>query len=120
MRRRTVRLGLNFTIAAILIVIMGTFYHSAIADLFHLLPIEEEQFVFLSFFIGGASGGFGALTAAAGFLLGGTQENQSSRTRLLPNIIILCAVTIIFFMLFVSSFHTPTAPELPPGETITI
>ncbi|BDV43183.1 hypothetical protein GURASL_21060 [Geotalea uraniireducens] len=119
MRKRTVRFGLNFIIAAVFIVILGTFYHSVIADLFHFLPTDEERFVFLSFFIGGIMGGFGAFVVAAGFLLGSSQD-EGPRIRLLPNIIILCAVALIFFMLFASSLHTTTTPELRPGETITI
>ncbi len=117
MRKKTVKLGVNYILVGIVLVIIATFFHEEMARLFLLSPGGEVRFTFLGLFIGGMCGGFGVLISAVGLLQGSAAEKNIYLT---PVLIILAAAFILFFMLLYSSFTNPEPPKVLPGETITI
>jgi membrane-bound ClpP family serine protease len=117
MRKSTVKLGLNSIIAGIVSVILASYFHQSIADLFHLSPPAEARFVFLGLFCGGFFGGLGVLLSVIGLL---RRPSPQPKTHLAPSLIILVVVTVLFFILFFSFFNSFVPQQMQPGETITI
>lgn len=117
MRKKTVKLGLNYILVGMVLVIIATFFHEEVAWLFLLSPGGEARFTFLGLFIGGLCGGFGVLISAFGLLQGPALEKNIYLT---PILIILAAAFLLFFMLLYSSIRNPEPPKVRPGETITI
>jgi hypothetical protein len=117
MRKSTVKLGLNSIIAGIVSVILASYFHQSIAALFHLSAEAEARFIFSGLFCGGFLGGLGVIMSAIGLLRGPPIEQK---THLAPSLIILIAVTILFFILFFSFFKSFVPQHIHPGETITI
>ncbi|HEY5973283.1 MAG TPA: hypothetical protein VIU41_00940 [Geobacteraceae bacterium] len=118
MRKSTVRTGIRLLIAAIMLVIVASFYHETVADLLLLSPGGAGQFVYLAFFWSGILGGIGIVFVIAGLIRSGAGD---SAVRLGPVTLVLLLVIGLFFGLFYRSFFTPdTPPRLRPGETIII
>jgi Flp pilus assembly protein protease CpaA len=117
MRKKTVKLGLNYVLTGMVLVIIATFFHEEVAWLFSLSPGGEARFTFLGLFIGGMGGGFGVLIVAIGLLQGASLEKN---VYILPTLVILAALLLLFFMLLYSSFENPEPTRVRPGETITI
>lgn len=118
MRRSTIKRGLNFLIAAVALIIVGSYYHAWVARLLFLSPHAAAQFVSLAFFWGGLCGGIGILITIFGFLRPAGSEPRSS---LLWPLVLFVAMVILFFYLFYSTLRLADEPQpLRPGETILI
>ncbi|ACM21052.1 hypothetical protein Geob_2702 [Geotalea daltonii FRC-32] len=117
MRKRTVRLGLNYILVAMVLITIATFFHEELAWLFMLSPVGETELALTGLVVGWMFGGVGVVIAAVGFLQSATREAD---VQLRPIIIVLAAVLAIFMMLFYTSLIKPEEPRLRPGETITI
>jgi hypothetical protein len=117
MRKSTVKHGLNCIIAGIVSVILASYFHQYIAALLHLSAEAEARFIFSALFCGGFFGGLGVIMSAIGLLCRPAIEQK---THLAPSLIILIAVTILFFILLFSYFKSFVPQQIHPGETITI
>jgi membrane-bound ClpP family serine protease len=117
MRKGTVKSGLNLLLAALMPLILATFYHEQIAGLLILSLYHETMLVYLGFFWGGILGCLGILVTVAGLAL---SAGKSPEVRLAPTVILLLAALISYFILFYSSVTTTEPVKLRPGETITI
>jgi len=119
MRKRTVRNGLRLILAALLLIVLASFYHVGIADLFSLSADAEMRLYRLGIFWAAACGGYGVVLAAFGLVL--PAEPRDARVRVLPMFIMILATIALFFYLLASSFNEPPRPErIQPGTTITI
>ncbi len=108
---------MNLLLAAIVPLILVTFYHERIASLFHLSPGSEVMLVYLGFFWGAMLGCMGILVTVIGLA---RSAGKSPDVRLTPTAILLVAAIICYFFLLVTSFTSTEPPKLRPGETITI
>ncbi len=117
MRKRIVKSGLNLLLAAILPLILATFYHERIASLFSLSQGGETLLVCLIFFWSALSGCLGILVIVIGLA---RSAGKGPEVRLAPVVILLIAALIYYFYLFYTSFTTTEPPKPRPGETITI
>ncbi len=119
MRKRTVRNGLRLLLASLLLIILASFYHAALADLLSWSDRAEARFYQLGIFWAAALGGYGVVLAAFGLVLPG--DPRDARVRVLPVFFLIIGVVSLFFYLFAASLNEPPRPErLEPGETITI
>ncbi|HEX9022674.1 MAG TPA: hypothetical protein VF799_02440 [Geobacteraceae bacterium] len=119
MRKRTVRNGMRLVLAALLLIILTSFFHGGVADLLALSAGAEQRFYSLGIFWAAAVGGYGAVLTVFGFILPARQNDAG--IRLLPLFLLIVGVMTLFFYLFVASFNGPGREErLRPGETITI
>ena len=117
MRERTVRSGLRFIAAGILCVMVATFFHAEVSRLLFLDTFNEARLTSVGFFIGGVTGAWGVLVAAAGLLQSGSAE---PRVRLAPTVMLLLSLIVLFFVLAYNSIPLPQGPSLPPGESVDI
>jgi hypothetical protein len=121
MRKRTIRNGMRLVFAALVLIIVVTFYHATVADILNLTIESEMRLYRLGIFWAGAVGGYGVVLAAFGMVLPGNKID--SGVRVMPMFILISVFVLLFFYLLVSSFTSPVdAPHerLRPGETITI
>lgn len=119
MRKRTIRNGMRLLLAALLLIILASFFHGSIADLFNFSPASEQRFYRLGIFWAAAIGGYGVVLAAFGFVL--PTNIRDSGVRVLPVFIMIMVLVVIFFYLFVTSFTEPIEQQrLSPGTSITI
>ena len=121
MRKRTIRNGMRLVLAALMLIIISSFYHETAADLLSLSIDAEMRFFRLGIFWAAAMGGYGVVLAAFGLVLPGRQRD--SGVRVMPAFLMIVAVVSLFFYLLAASFDTPANPpreRLRPGETITI
>jgi len=119
MRKRTVRSGLRLILAALLLIVLASFYHVGIADLFSLSDPAEMRLYRLGIFWAAAFGGYGVVLSAFGLVLPG--DSRDAQVRVLPVFFMILATVSLFFYLLASSFNEPPRPErLHPGDTITI
>lgn len=119
MRKRTVRNGLRLILVALLLIVLASFYHVGIADLFSLSDNAEMRLYRLGIFWAAAFGGYGVVLAAFGLVL--PEDSRDVRVRVLPVFFMILATVALFFYLLASSFNEPPRPErLRPGDTITI
>ena len=117
MRRKTVRYGVRLVSGGIVSVILATYFHEQLADLFRLSEGAEARFIFMGLFWGGVLGFCGIMVTIIGFFLSPFGVEKKS---LLPAICFLFGVIIIFFLLFMHSLSVKEQPRLRPGKTITI
>ena len=121
MRKRTVRNGMRLVMAALILIIVASFYHGALADMFSLSLAAESRIYRLGIFWAAAVGGYGVVLVAFGFVL--PHEKRDEPVRILPLFILITGLVMLFFYLLAVSFDAPTDFEqkrLRPGETITI
>ena len=121
MRKRTVRNAMRLIMAALILIILSSFYHGDLAELFSLSLDAESRIYRLGIFWAAAIGGYGVVLAAFGFILAPQKRDES--IRILPLFLIITGLIFLFFYLLASSFDAPTRYEqkrLRPGETITI
>lgn len=121
MRKRTVRNGMRLVMAALILIILTSFYHVQFSDLFSLSPDAESRIYRLGIFWAAAIGGYGVVVTALGFAFSPLKNDV--KVRLLPVFLGISALIFIFFYLLSSSFETPVRDEqrrVRPGETITI
>jgi len=121
MRKRTIRNGMRLVLAALVLIIIASFYHDRVGETLSLSLEAEMRFYRLGIFWAAAMGGYGVVLAAFGLVLPGNLRDSGVRV-LAPFIMILAAVSLFFYLL-ASSFDAPAKPpreRLRPGETITI
>jgi len=119
MRKRTIRTGMRLVLAALLLIVLTSFFHGGVADLLALSMGAEVRFYNLGIFWAAAIGGYGVVLTVFGFVLPARQRDAG--IRLLPLFLAMAGVVLIFFYLLVASFNAPVKEErLRPGETITI
>ncbi len=121
MRKRTVRNGMRLVMAALILIILASFYHVQISDLFSFSTSVESRIYRLGMFWAAAIGGYGVVVIAFGFALSPLKNDY--QVRLKPLFIGIFVMMFIFFYLLSSSFEEPLRDEqrrLRPGETITI
>lgn len=121
MRKRTVRNGMRLVMAALILIILASFYHGALSDIFSLSYSAENRVYSLGIFWATALGCYGVVLVAFGFVLSSQKPDQS--VRILPNFLIISALIALFFYLLTASINNPQKHEqkrLRPGETITI
>ena len=121
MRKRTVRNGMRLVMAALILIVIASFYHGTLSEMFSLSLAAENRIYRLGIFWAAAIGGYGVVLAAFGFILPHDKRDES--VRILPVFLIITGLISLFFYLLASSFNTPTNFEqkrLRPGETITI
>lgn len=121
MRKRTVRNGMRLVMAALLLILLASFYHGQFSDLFSLSLAAEGRFYRLGMFWAAAIGAYGVVVTAFGFVLSPLKTDVN--VRLLPVFLTVSAMIVLFFYLLSSSINAPPGEEqrrLHPGETITI
>jgi len=121
MRKRTLRNGMRLVLLALIVIVVVSFYHAHVADLFSLSIEAELRLYKIGIFWAAALGGYGIVLATFGLVLPGNQRDTG--VRLLPEFFMIIAVVSLFFYLLASSFDEPSdAPRdrLRPGEAITI
>lgn len=121
MRKHTVRNGMRLIMVALILIVLASFYHLQIADLFLLSPSAENRFYRLGIFWAAAIGGYGVLLATIGLIL--SPDKNDAKIRLLPIIVSISAMVFLFFYLFSSAIESPPKGDqrrLHPDETITI
>lgn len=121
MRKSTVRNGMRLVLAALITIVLISYYHIQLADLFWLSAAAESRVYRLGMFWAAAIGGYGVVVTVFGFVL--SPLKIDSQIRVLPLAVGIVAMIILFFYLLSSSFDAPVREEqrpLRPGETITI
>jgi hypothetical protein len=121
MRKRTIRNGMRLVLAAMVLIIIASFYHNSVGNMLSLSNTAETRFYELGIFWAAAMGGYGVVLAAFGLVLPGNQSD--SAVRVMPAFLMIVAVVALFVYLLSASFDTPAKPpreRLRPGETITI
>lgn len=121
MRKSTIRNGMRLVMAALILIILASFYHVQLSDLFSLSPAAEGRIYRLGMFWAAAIGGYGVVVTALGFAL--SPIKNDAQVRLLPIFLSISAMIFLFFYLLTSSIESPARDEqrrLRPGETITI
>ena len=121
MRKRTVRTGMRLVMAALIMIILASFYHVQLSDLFSLSSGSESRIYRLGMFWAAAIGGYGVVVTVFGFVLSPLKNDVN--IRVLPMFIGITVLMFIFFYLLTSSIDAPARDEqrrVRPGETITI
>ena len=121
MRKRTVRNGMRLVMAALIIIIMASFYHSNLSELFSLSSVTENRIYTLAMFLASAMGGYGAILVVFGFVL--SSQRRDNSVRILPTFLVISGLIALFFYLLTTSINGPVKHDkkrLRPGETITI
>jgi hypothetical protein len=121
MRKHTIRNGMRLVLAALVLIIIASFYHDSVGEILSLSIDAEMHFYRLGIFWAAAMGGYGVVLAAFGLALPGTRRD--SGVRVMPAFLMIVAVVSLFFYLLAASFDASSKPpreRLRPGETITI
>lgn len=121
MRKRTVRNGMRLVMAALILIILASFFHGQLSDLFSLSAASENRIYNLGIFWAAALGSYGVVLVAFGFVLSSRKQDES--VRILPTFLIISGLMVLFFYLLTASISSPVRDEqkrLQPGETITI
>ena len=121
MRKSTVRNGMRLVMASLILIILASFYHVQLSDLFSLSPVAESRIYRNGMFWAAAIGGYGVVLMAFGFALSPLKYDVN--IRLLPIFIAISVMIFLFFYLLSSSIEAPARDEqrrLRPGETITL
>src|SRR6266568_7485440 len=112
---------MRLVMAALILIVMASFYNVQLSDLFSLSPAAESRIYRLGMFWAAAIGGYGVVVAAFGLALSPLKDD--ARIRLMPIFLGISAMIYIFFYLLSSSVQAPQRDEqrrVRPGETITI
>lgn len=120
MRRRTVRNGLRLLLASLALIILASFYHSGVAELFAFSPVTGVRMYGLGMALAAAVGAYGVVLAVAGLILP-TSDRRDAAIRIAPLFVLVACAVALFFYLFMVSFSSPDDGEsVPPGTVITI
>ncbi len=112
---------MRLVMAALILIIIASFYHAQLSDLFSLTPSGESRIYRLGIFWAAAIGGYGVVLTAFGLVL--SPLKNVSPVRLLPIFLSVSVLIFLFFFLLSSSIDSPPGDEqrrVRPGETITI
>ncbi len=121
MRKHTIRSGMRLVLAALVVIIITSFYYDRVAEILSLSLDAELLTYRLGIFCAAALGGYGVVLAAFGLVLPGT--HRDSGVRIVPAFLLIVALVSLFFYLLAASFDTtrnPPRERLRPGETLTI
>jgi hypothetical protein len=121
MRKRTLRNGMRLVLGALAIILVVSFFHAHVAELFALSIEAEMRLYRLGIFWAAAIGGYGVVLSAFGLVLPGNHQDNGIRVR--PLLFMIVAAVSLFFYLLAASFDAPDdtpRQRLRPGETITI
>ena len=121
MRKKTIRNGMRLVLAALMIIIVSSFYLDGVGDFLSLSYQSQVRYYQLGIFLAAAMGGYGVVLTAFGLIL--PARSGDFPVRVLPLLILIFCVIALFFYLLASSLETPRDPgrdRLRPGETITI
>ena len=121
MRKRTVRNGMRLVMAAMILIVLASFYHVQLSDVFSMTPTAESRFYRIVMFWAAAIGGYGIVVTVFGFVLSPIKNDIP--IRLLPLFIGVSTMIFLFFYLLSISIEAPSRYEqrrLRSGETITI
>jgi len=120
-RKRTVRNGMRLVMAALILIILASFYHGSVAELFSLSLDNEGRVYRFGIFWAAAIGAYGAVLVVFGLVR--TPQKRDEVIRILPQFLAITALIALFFYLVATSLNEPDRIEqrrLQPGETITI
>ena len=120
-RKRTVRNGMRLVMAALTLIVLASFYHVQLSDLFSLSSASEGRIYRLGMFWAAVIGGYGVVVTAFGFARSSLKTDV--KIRILPLILGIFAMIMLFFYLLSSSLEAPNGDErrrVRPGKTITI
>jgi len=112
---------MRLVMAALILIILASFYHEQLTDLFSLSSTAESRIYRLGMFWAAAIGGYGVVVTVFGFLL--SPVIRDVQIRLLPIFLGISALILFFFYLLSTSIDAPSRDEqrrVRPGETITI
>ena len=121
MRKRTVRNGMRLVLAALIMIIVASFFHSRITDLFSLSAAAGSSVYRNGMFWAAAIGGYGAVVTVLGFIL--SPRKIDAEVRLFPVFMGIATLIFLFFYLLSDAIDRPVRDEqrpVRPGETITI
>jgi hypothetical protein len=107
--------------AAVILIIVTSFYHVPLAELFSFSSAAESSVYQLSIFSAAAIGGYGVVVTVFGLLL--ASRESDARIRIMPLFIGISALILFFFYLLSSSLDAPFREDLRrirPGESITL
>lgn len=112
---------MRLVMTALILIVLASFYHVQLSDLFSLSPAAESRIYRLGMFWAAAIGGYGVVVTVFGFVL--SPLRNDTQVRLLPLFLSISVMILFFFYLLTSSINAPAVDEqrrLRPGETITI
>jgi hypothetical protein len=112
---------LRLVVAALVLIVLTSFYHEQVSDLFSLSLSAESRVYRFCIFCAAAIGSYGVVTAAFGLVL--SPLKNEAPVRLLPVLLGISALIYVFFYLLTASFDAPVRDEqrrLRPGESINI
>ena len=121
MRKRTIRNGMRLIMAALVLIVLASFYHVQLSELFSLSSAAESRVYRLGIFWAAATGGYGVVLTVFGLVLSPLKFDAT--VRLMPVILGISVMIFLFFYLLSYSIDTPVREEqrrVHPGETITI
>lgn len=121
MRKRTIRSGMRLVLAALIVIIIISYYLGLLSDVVSLSYEAEMWCYSTGIFVAAALGGYGVVMSVFGLVLPARQID--SGVRVIPLLFLIIGVVSLFFYLFAASFDAPREParnRLRPGETITI
>lgn len=107
--------------AALVLIIVASFYHVQVADIFSLSSAAEGRVYSLGMFWAAAIGGYGVVVTVFGIVQ--SPRKNDAPVRILPLIVGVVGIILLFFSLLSSSFDGPGSEEpgrLRSGESITI
>lgn len=107
--------------AALIVIVLASFYHVQLSDLFFMTPASEVHTYGLAMFWAAAIGGWGVVLTVLGFAL--SPRKDDPHVRIMPIFIGIITMIFLFFFLLSHSFDASDRNEqrrLRPGETITI
>jgi nitrate/nitrite transporter NarK len=112
---------MRLVMLALILIILASFYHLQISEVFSLSSAAENKTYSLGMFWAAAIGGYGVVLTALGFVL--SPHKNDPQIRLLRYILGITAMIFFFFYLMSSTIDSPPKQEhrrLRKGETITI
>jgi ABC-type antimicrobial peptide transport system permease subunit len=121
MRKRLIRKGMRFVLVALLLILIASFYHGKVCELFFLSYNSEMRLYQLGIFVAAAIGGYGVVLSILGMLKSARQSDLN--IKLMPSLFLIIGVVSLYFYLLVTTFdkiNDPSHERLLPGETITI
>lgn len=118
-RKRSVRNGLQMVLAALVLIIVASFFNNPVAELFSLGMQGGSRIYNLGIFWAGAIGGYGVVLVGLGLVQ--REHHQDAAIRLLP-VVVLIAVAVMLFMYLMTHAFFSSSPVVPthPQERLTI